>query len=234
MRSNPVKILALSDLHGACERIPCILEHAGNADLIILAGDITHFGHTQEARLLVEAFHEKGYAETPFLAIPGNCDFPDIEPWLEKSGISAHRKISIACGIQFVGLGRSLPCPGRTPNESSEEEMELWLDEAEKKVDPAFPLVLIVHHPPWNTHADRVMSGIHVGSHSIRNFIEKVQPIVCFSGHIHESRGIDMLGRTHILNAGPALAGYYAMALIRDGAAEVFLRNCDVPPCPVT
>ena len=55
-----------------------------------------------------------------------------------------------------------------------------------------------------------------MGSKSIRNFIEKIQPIVCFTGHIHEGVGIDKINRTHIINPGPLKFGKYAYVTIAD------------------
>jgi Icc-related predicted phosphoesterase len=43
---------------------------------------------------------------------------------------------------------------------------------------------------------------IHVGSTAIRAAIERVQPLVSIHGHIHESRGVDHIGRTTCLNPG--------------------------------
>lgn len=40
------------------------------------------------------------------------------------------------------------------------------------------------------------------GSVSVRRRIEKYQPLVQLCGHIHESRGTTMLGRTLVINPG--------------------------------
>lgn len=59
---------------------------------------------------------------------------------------------------------------------------------------------------------DQVSPGVHVGSKVIRQFIERHQPLICFTGHIHEGIGIDHIGHTVVINAGPAGAGNYAVA----------------------
>jgi uncharacterized protein len=48
-----------------------------------------------------------------------------------------------------------------------------------------------------------------VGSPSARRFIEEYRPDVCISGHIHESAGVDAIGPTTVLNAGPFKGGGY-------------------------
>ncbi len=60
--------------------------------------------------------------------------------------------------------------------------------------------------------SDQVSPGVHVGSKVIRQFIERRQPLICFTGHIHEGIGIDHIGHTVVINAGPAGAGNYALA----------------------
>jgi len=47
-------------------------------------------------------------------------------------------------------------------------------------------------------------SGEHVGSSSVRQYIEERQPSVVFCGHIHEARGIDNIGNALVVNPGPA------------------------------
>ena len=43
---------------------------------------------------------------------------------------------------------------------------------------------------------------IHVGSKSIRKFIEKRQPLLGLHGHIHESAGYDNIKKTIVFNPG--------------------------------
>lgn len=63
-------------------------------------------------------------------------------------------------------------------------------------------VVLSVHTPPHDTLCDIVGDGIHVGSSAVRDFILDAQPDVCLCGHIHESRAVDRLGRTVLVNPG--------------------------------
>lgn len=53
------------------------------------------------------------------------------------------------------------------------------------------PFIFISHSPPYKTPLDIVHSGLHVGSISIRKFIEKWSEkgmlLASFHGHIHES-----------------------------------------------
>ena len=69
--------------------------------------------------------------------------------------------------------------------------------------------ILVAHCPPYQTAIDRIHSGLHVGSHSVRSFIETYQPDLCISGHIHEAPGEDTIGRTHLINPGMLAQGGY-------------------------
>ena len=44
----------------------------------------------------------------------------------------------------------------------------------------------------------------HVGSPSVRGLVEDREPVLGLFGHIHESKGIDSIGRTPIVNPGSA------------------------------
>ncbi len=71
-------------------------------------------------------------------------------------------------------------------------------------------LICIVHNPPKDTKVDTISAGIHVGSALYRQFIETYQPLVCVSGHIHESAAIDTIGNTTLINPGALAEGKYA------------------------
>ncbi|WP_243678145.1 hypothetical protein [Vulcanisaeta distributa] len=77
-------------------------------------------------------------------------------------------------------------------------------------------LILVSHYPPYGTSVDRAWSGAHIGSKSVRKFVEDIKPLAVLCGHVHESRGIDRLGNTIIVNPGPLANGYYAIININD------------------
>jgi Icc-related predicted phosphoesterase len=192
-------ILGLSDIHGDLSKINKITSSVSASDLILLVGDITHFGREEEAGTMLSIIKN---LNPHILAVSGNCDFPVVEYYLEQEGLSIHRSGRLINGIGFIGVGGSLTTPFNTPNEISEDDLSAYLDEAMSNLPPDIPFILVSHQPPLNTCCDRIHSGEHVGSLSLRIFIEKYQPLICFTGHIHESVGIDAIGKTKIINPG--------------------------------
>jgi Icc-related predicted phosphoesterase len=43
---------------------------------------------------------------------------------------------------------------------------------------------------------------VHVGSKAVRDSIKKYQPLLGLHGHIHESAGYDLIGKTLVLTPG--------------------------------
>lgn len=216
-------ILAISDIHGDVNRLQKMSEQIAAADLVLLVGDITNFGGEQEIIEILKLVQSNNFN---ILAVPGNCDFPPVAAHLDKLGINIEASHQVVDGIGFVGLGASLYSPSRsTPNEVSEQELADNLDRAVSDLPPDIPFVLVSHQPPRETAADKVTEGMHVGSHSVRRFLEAHQPLVCFTGHIHEGSGIDAIGETQVVNPGPFFRGHYAVARINGGLEILEIRK---------
>jgi Icc-related predicted phosphoesterase len=135
-----------------------------------------------------------------------------------------HGKGVVIDGIGIFGCGGSNISPFGTPLELSEEEIYATLRAGYQSVREVRPLLMICHPPPYNTKCDRIMSGKPVGSTAARQFIEEVKPEVCISGHIHESAGVDEIGPTKILNAGPFKGGGYIVVLAEGGRLDARLE----------
>lgn len=202
-------IVAITDLHGRAQNLASLSAHLARADVVVLSGDLTHFGHAADAEPIIEAVRT---CNPNVLAVAGNCDHPDVAAYLADEGISLHARHVVRDGAAFLGLGGSLPCPGRTPNEYGEEELAALLAQAADGLGRDLPWVLVAHQPPRDTELDRVGGGAHVGSGAVRDFIAEFQPAVCFTGHIHEAAGTDAIGTTKIANPGPLRHGHFAYA----------------------
>ena len=91
--------------------------------------------------------------------------------------------------------------------------------------DPAHT-VAVVHAPPFDTHCDVLYDGRHIGSKSVRRWIEKHQPRLTLHGHIHESPKLsgtffDRIGTTTIINPGCDHAKPHLVFINLDNLAEL-------------
>lgn len=215
-------IVTLSDIHGHIQHIASLAGDLRGADVVVLSGDLTNFGEADDAAKILDAVRQYN---TQIVAVPGNCDFPSINDYLLNEGVSVHRRHRIIDDVAFAGIGASLPCPITTPNEASEDELAQWLADAVEGLDRHQPLILIAHQPPLDTSCDYAAIGKHVGSASVRAFIEARQPLICYTGHIHEAKSMDRVGATHIVNSGALAQRGYAHTVIGDGVELVEIRG---------
>jgi len=217
-----MKVIGLTDLHGNTHGFESISDELATVDLVLLTGDISHFGHERDVSKIIDQllrYNEQVYA------VAGNCDFPDVSVFLQQRNMNIHAKCIQFKQFSLIGLEGSLSCPGHTPIEYSEEELTSFLVAATRGNDRCTPFIMVSHQPPINTINDTVSVGRHVGSRSVRSFIEQEQPLICFTGHIHEGVGIDSIGKTKIVNPGPFKDGGYALANITSEQAFVEIKN---------
>ncbi|MCL2704962.1 MAG: metallophosphoesterase family protein [Spirochaetaceae bacterium] len=205
-----MKIIVVSDIHDKYSLIKNIEKELTAADLIIISGDITHFGSDEDAKKIITEIEK--YNKNIF-AVSGNCDKGRVEEYLKDKNISLHREIKNipAFNLNISGLGGSITTPIPTPNTYSEDECKKYLGSIEIAPD-----IFVSHQPPLNTIADKVPNGKHVGSFSIRDFIDKKQPALYLCGHIHESIGKEYYGKTLVVNPGPFKDGFYAVITRND------------------
>ncbi|MEM2175616.1 MAG: metallophosphoesterase [Candidatus Micrarchaeia archaeon] len=215
-----MKILVVGDNHNDLENMISFLEKLKEFDFDVIAyvGDFSDVGVTkgfqQEdvAKILIE---ELKMLKKPIVAVPGNNDNKNVIELLEKEGISVHGKGKIINGVGFYGFGGA-KTPFNTFYEPSEEEIKKGLEKSYVQVMNVEKKVQITHVPPINTKLDLTLTGLHVGSVVVRNFIEKYSPTVALCGHIHESRGVDYINKTLLLNPGRFAEGYYGIVTINE------------------
>ncbi len=208
-----MQLLLLSDIHGRSDQLKRIKNEILRADLILLSGDMTHFGHLQNIEEIIEWIM---HHNSKLLTVPGNCDTYEVDAYLSEKEINLHADSKVINGFTFVGMGGSLPGPGNTPLEFSEKEFESVLTQTFGKLESEHPVILMTHQPPQKSAADRISPFVHVGSKSLRRIIEKYEPLLSVCGHIHESRGKAQIGRTWVVNPGPMKNGNYAVIELSD------------------
>ncbi len=208
-----MRILAFSDIHGSYKKVDEILSQESGYDSIIIAGDLTTVGSQEEATKALKLFQSHG---KPVSVVAGNMDPGELEETFENLGVSINARGAVRDGVGFFGVSASPFTPMNTPYEISENEIKQRAESGWKDVAAARWKIFVPHAPPRNTKVDRIMTGAHVGSVAVREFVEKYQPDGVVCGHIHEARGIDTIGKTRIVNCGQAGKGYYAVITIGD------------------
>lgn len=219
-----MNITVLTDIHGNTGNVHAISADIRGADLVLITGDITHFGGAKEAREVIGAVFQ--YNDS-ILAISGNCDYPEVDQYLTAENINLNKQMMFEGELGYAGLGGSLETPFNTPNEYTDEDYEQYLNQIMPEKPDAFPFILASHHPPYKTLNDKVMYMKHVGSKSVRNFIEQHGPLACFCGHIHEAKGKDSIGNTRIINPGSLRSGFYATAAVNHSDIEVSFKKAE-------
>lgn len=189
-----------------------ILADAGEVDVILLGGDVTSFGSPEDAQRLVRL--AQGSATT-VLAVAGNCDSAEIDGRLAELGVSLHGRGVTCESVGLHGLS-AMPPWLNTMYHFCEEELAEFLDAGYAQIAGAEHHVVLSHSPPHGGKLDRTHFFKHVGSKALRAFIDRTRPELVVCGHIHEARGIEKLGRTTVVNCGPASAGYYATVEVND------------------
>jgi len=192
-----MKILAVVDLHGEEKNYKNMarMVEKHKPDLIISAGDHTWFG--ADEKKMIEA-HDLG---VPVLILPGNHEVVEGTKKAVKglkNVIFIHQGIYEKDGVMFLGCGEG----GFGVGNSDFERVKSFF--AKEMKAHKGKNILITHEPPFDTLADQLTSGKHVGSESLREFIKETQPMINICGHIHEAANtISKIGNTVIIHPGP-------------------------------
>ncbi|MCS7236781.1 MAG: metallophosphoesterase family protein [Thermoguttaceae bacterium] len=215
-----MRILVVSDLHGKIEIFQEIIKQNGSAEVLVLPGDITHFGPKEALAAIARQAQERGL---PILAVAGNCDTAEVDAELARLGIGLDGTAKTIADAAFHGVSATPPWQSRMYHRS-EEEIAQALQAGFRQLGNPRWHVLVCHVPPRETKVDKMYFGQHGGSMAIRQFVDQHQPHLVLCGHIHEGRGVDQIGRTIVVNAGHGARGYYAVVdLGPEGPPSVIL-----------
>jgi Icc-related predicted phosphoesterase len=174
-------------------------------------------------KLVVERFQSwmeladerlKGSGIDVFMAA-GNDDLMEVDPVIDSSTtiVNADLRKVIVKDYEMITLSWSNPTPWDTEREYPEEALEAKIDELAGQIETMETAIFNLHVPPYDTQIDQAPKlsdklvpstdeSIPAGSKAVLEAINKYQPMLGLHGHIHESRGIQKIGRTLCINPG--------------------------------
>ncbi len=149
-----------------------------------------------------------------------NDDFFEVDAVLAQSEVVEDpngRVVSLDGGLELMGMGYGNPTPWPCPRDVPEEELADRIANVASGVRDPRRALMSLHVPPYGSTLDTapklddklriVMNAggpemIPVGSTAVRDAILRYRPLLGLHGHIHESKGIQKLGESTIVNPG--------------------------------
>lgn len=151
------------------------------------------------------------------IVCPANDDMFEIDPILENGHVvemGGEEPLDLE-GYTMLSLAFTNPTPWDTFRELPEERLRERVNQIVSQVTDPDRTIFNFHAPPYKSGIDEapaldenlnIKAGGRalkpVGSTSVREAIENVQPLLGLHGHIHESKGATRIGRTLVLNPG--------------------------------
>lgn len=207
-----VRLAAIADIHarpGGEEPLRELLEQTrAEADLLVIAGDLTDSGYADEARVLAEIVDE---VDLPIVTVLGNHDFHrdqqvEIKQVLEEHGVIVldgdgwifeHEgvRLGIAGCVGFGGGFRPYniesfgePEWKRLYEKTVEESRKL--DRALSAVREADYTVAVTHYSPTVDTMGEEPAALHpyLGSSQLGDAMERYQVLFAVHGHAHRGR----------------------------------------------
>ncbi len=172
-----------------------------------------------------------GDSDVHVIMTPGNDEEFSVDDVLRASPFvdAAEDRVTRVGGHEMLSVGWSNHTPWDTPRECSEEELAVRIDRLAEQVEDMGTAIFNIHVPPYGTGLDDapkldadlkpVQGGsvmTPVGSTAVRDAIARHQPLLSLHGHIHESRGMQKLGRTVCINPGSSYSDWTLQGVIVD------------------
>ena len=156
----------------------------------------------------------------------GNDDIPEVSDILREAeertnGLIVNpdeRVVYIDDIHEMASISYSNMTPWKCPRDIPEEKLKEIIEEVVSQINDYSNAIFNFHVPPYGTMLDIApeldeelrpkvelgggMKMTNVGSVSVREAIEKYQPLLGLHGHIHEAKATQKLGRTLCINPG--------------------------------
>jgi Icc-related predicted phosphoesterase len=253
-----VRVAAVGDVHVAEDSAgllrPRFERIADNADLLLLAGDLTHRGRPAEAKVLCDELSDLGL---PIVAVLGNHDYhsdqeAEVAEVLTRSGIQVLEGDATVIGVRGARVGIAGTkgfgggFPGATASEFGEREQRDFarltrvlagrLEAALRSLETADVRVALLHYAPVEETLVGEPQGIHafLGSYLFAEAADHAGADLILHGHAHRgSREGRTPGGIPVRNvAMPVIASAYDVYCF-DLADRAASRQREVPARPL-
>ena len=224
-----IRIAAAGDIHCAEEertRLQSAFAEAdGQADVILLAGDLTTYGEPEQGAVLADVTRE---IETPIFAVLGNHDWhadrhEELAGALRGGGIRLLERAAETCTVKGVEIGIAgtkgfvggfsdslLPDFGepllrRLYAETSAEVASL--ERGLKAIQECAIRLVLLHYAPTTTtiEGERETIWAFLGSERLAAPIVEHRPDAVFHGHGHGGTFAGSIGQIPVFNVGAAV-----------------------------
>jgi uncharacterized protein len=231
VKREAIRLAAAGDVHANPERRERVLaafsELDAKADLVLLAGDLTTYGHPEEAAVLAEACRPLA---VPVVAVLGNHDWhsnrcDEVASVLADAGIEVLQRgwtvrevngtnVGVVGTKGFVGgfPDAALPDFGepllrRVYAETSAEVAAL--EEGLEAVAGCALRIVLLHYSPTATTLEGEPRGIFafLGSDRLARPIAEHTPDLVLHGHGHAGRFEGFIGRVPVYNVSVPVMG---------------------------
>jgi Icc-related predicted phosphoesterase len=209
-----MKLLFVADLHYALKQFDWLLAEAEHYDLLAIGGDLLDLSSPLDIDvqiLVVEKYLRKLREKAPLLVSSGNHDGDcrseadeSVAGWIQE--VKADGLFVDGDSVELGGA-RVTVCPW-WDGPVSRAELETRLErEAESADRGPHPWIWIHHAPPAGSPVCWTGKKF-AGDEALREWIDRFQPDMVFSGHIHnspfygEGAWVDRLGKTWVFNPG--------------------------------
>ena len=242
-----MRIAAAGDVHCSPERrgeIEASFERiAGEADLVLLAGDLTTQGEPEEAAVLAEACRELAI---PVIAVLGNHDWhadrcDEVVAVLEGAGVTVLSRAWTVCDLDGTQVGivgtkgfvggfpdSALPDFGEPVLRRAYAETSAEVTALERGLEEVAgcPLrVVLLHYSPTSTTLEGEPRGIYafLGSDRLARPIAEHTPDLVLHGHGHAGTFEGFIGKVAVFNVARPVIGsdFRIFELGADGARAV-------------
>jgi Icc-related predicted phosphoesterase len=231
MAAPTIRVAAAGDIH--CEersrdRIEAAFARAETeADLVLLAGDLTTHGEPSEAAVLADACRG---LRVPVVAVLGNHDLhsghhEEIVAALRETGITLLEQDWTVCDVNGTGVGvvgtkgfvggfpgSSIPDFGEPSLRALYAETTAEVDAIDRGLDAvrACPLrIVLLHYAPTMTTLAGEPEGIWalLGSHRLAAPIARHRADLVVHGHAHEGTFQGSIGAVPVFNVAVQVTG---------------------------